>query len=427
MRSIVAGLVVSLFALALAVGSKTETAESITLPCTVRLAPGASVGNAVRSARPGEVICLEPGWHVGKGLVIDSSKPGLTIRGAGAGAVLASDGSIDVAIVVNTRGIAFENLIIAGGGPAGVYVSNSQDVAFRNVAVGFNGIGLHLDSGTAATVTDSIIAGNIHDGILVRNGSSGTLAGNQVFSNGGVGVSVVGHTGPLMVKGNQITNNVGPGFFAGQPPCALLPAGQLAAPSCYLWDLPAYVGGSNVTLEDNVVRGNRSTGLVFFPGTTGLLRRNDVSENLLTGLFVWGARVDAYKNAFVKNEEHAIEYRAYPDPLHFGRLPGAYPRRATGIVSGNTVKETYRWGSILGGGILSQGAEIKVRDNDIRRNAGIAVSFVNRAKGEIRSNSILQNGGSAVCLSPDSTASVSSNLVFGNLVNKTGVCAEAAP
>lgn len=427
MRPVFAGLAAGLFALALAVAWKAQTAESMALPCTVRLAPGAGVENAVRSARPGEVICLEPGWHIGKGLMIDYSKPNLTIRGVGAGAVLASDGSIDVAIVVGARGIAFENLIIAGGSPAGVYVSGSQDVAFRNVAVGFNGIGLHFDSGTTAMVSDSVVAGNARDGILIRNGSSGALTGNQVFSNGGVGVSAVGHTGALMVKGNQITNNVGPGFFAGQPPCALLPAGQLAAPPCYLSDLPAHVGSSNVTLEDNLVQGNRSTGLVFFPGTTGLLRRNEISGNLLTGLFVWGAKVDAYKNAFVKNEEHAIEYRAYPDPLHFGRLSAGYPRRATGIVSGNTVKETYRWGSILGGGILSQGAEMKVRDNDIRRNAGIAVSFVNRAKGEIRSNSILQNGGSAVCLSGDSTASVSSNLVFGNLVNKTGVCAEAAP
>jgi parallel beta-helix repeat protein len=353
---------------------------------------------------------------------------GITLRGEGTDkTVVASDGSIDVMLIMNARGITLENMVIAGGQPASIYVYNSQDISLRNVVVVFNGIGLHFDWNTTAQVADSVVVANLNDGVLIRQRSSVTLTDNSVYANGGVGVSAVGHTGTVVLTGNEIADNSGPGFFAGQPPCALLPPAVLEAPACYFDNLAAYVATSDVTLDENIIRGNGSTGVVFFPGTRGLLRRNEISGNLLTGLFAWGAKVDVYNTVFSENEEHAIEYRAYPDPLHFGKLSGGYPRRASGIIRGNTIEDTTRLGKILGGGILSQGAELKVRDNDVKNNAGIGISFVNSAKGEIRSNKILQNGGSAICLSNVSSIGISSNMIFKNLVNRIGDCVEASP
>jgi parallel beta-helix repeat protein len=429
LRVIIAGLVVGLSTLAILLGQNGKPAEGAFLPCTDQVSAGGNLQAAVRAATPGAVICLDAGWHVSRGLLLDSyTSPGITIRGAGTDkTVAASDGSIDAILIINTSGITLENMIIAGGLPSGLYVSNSQDIRLDNVIVGFNGIGLHFDSDATAQVTNSLVAGNRDDGILIRQRSVVTLTDNSVFANGGVGVSAVGHTGKVVLTRNQIADNRGPGFFAGQSPCALLPPGVLEAPACYFTDLPSFVGSSDVTIEDSTIRTSGSTGLVFFPGTTGILRRNEISSNLLTGLFVWGAKVDAYANVFSKNEEHAIEYRAFPDPLHFKKLAAGYPRRASGMISGNTIKDTVRLGSILGGGILSQGADMRVLKNEVRRNAGIGISFVNSAKGEIKSNVVTQNGGSAICLTADSSASVSSNVLFQNLVNKIGACAEASP
>jgi hypothetical protein len=139
---------------------------------------------------------------------------------------------------------------------------------------------------------------------------------------------------------------------------------------------------------------------------------------------VWGANVSALLNRFERNQEHAAEYRSYPAPRLPGQPPGTIVLRATGSFLGNVVEDTGLLGTILGGGLLSQGGKLVVRDNSLLKNAGIGVSFVNGAEGEIASNYIMWNQGSAVCLFHAGSVDVGSNVIGGNLANQVGACAE---
>jgi hypothetical protein len=262
------------------------------------------------------------------------------------------------------------------------------------------------------------------DGVLIRNGSSAAVTDSEIRENGGVGVSAVGNVGRVQLSTSEVASNRGPGFFAGQAPCQLLPPATVEPPPCFLANPGAFVASGESHINENTIEGNGSTGLVFFPGTKATLIDNRINDNRLTGLFVWGANVSALLNRFERNEEHGAEYRAYPAPRLPGQPPGSIVQRATGSFLGNVVQDTARLGVILGGGLLSQGGKLVVRNNSLLDNAGIGVSFVHGAEGEIASNYIVWNGGSAICLYYAGSVDVSKNTIGGNLANKVGVCAE---
>lgn len=406
-------------------GALTDGAEAQFLPpCTRRLSANANIQRVISLVRPGSIVCLPEGTFRGRLVMDRSTTPGIVLRGAGPGkTILEADGS-DVLLILDQAYITIEKLTLRGGTPANAYVARSYLVAFQEVEVTGGGIGIHIDQRSASGIVDSRIHDVAHDGVLVRQGSSAGVRNSVIERNGGVGVSAVGRLGTVTVEGNQIMDNQGPGVFAGQTPCALLPPADVRAPACYLANLAAYVGQATLTLDRNVISGNGSTGLVFFPGTTGTLRSNTVAANRLTGLFAWGATVDAYANIFQANEEHGLEYRAYPDPLRFGALPAPYPIPAWGNLNDNVVRDTTRLGSILGGGILSQGAVLRIFHNLVVLNAGIGISFVNGAGGSVEWNFVVNNGGSAVCLFRAGPVRVIANNVGLNLADQPGICDE---
>jgi hypothetical protein len=421
-----AGVLALLIALAVLLSSLPGRALAQTAAsCWVIVSPGQSLGAAIVSAPAGGVICLAAGLYPETPVFDQTTPPGLTLRGVGPEATIVDGlGSRDGVLIFNTSGITLENLGLRGGVPSNVYVFNSTDIHLRNVRVAGGGVGIHIDAGSSAEVRDALVTGVSADGVLIRNGSSADVLGNEIRGNGGVGVSAVGNVGRVRLTGNEVASNRGPGFFAGQTPCQLLPPATVEAPSCFLANPSAFVASGEYYLNSNTFEDNDSTGLVFFPGTKATLTSNHINDNLLTGLFVWGADVSASLNTFVRNQEHAAEYRTYPAPQLPGRPLGTLSLRATGTFEGNVVQTTALLGTILGGGLLSQGGKLTVRDNSFVENAGIGVSFVNGAQGEITSNYIMWNKGSAICLFRAGFVNMSKNTTGGNLVDRVGVCAE---
>jgi len=391
----------------------------------VHVSPGQSIQAAIASTPAGGAVCLAAGTYLETPVFDHTTPPGLTLRGAGPQAtILNGAGSRDGVLIFNSSGITLENLGLRDGVPSNAYVFNSTDIRFLDVEVLGGQIGIHIDAGSAAEVNNSLVKGTSGDGILIRNGSNATVMDSEVRGNGGVGVSAVGNVGRVQLSRSTVASNQGPGFFAGQTPCQLLPPATVEAPPCFLANPAAFVASGQYHLNENTIEDNESTGLVFFPGTKATLIDNHINDNRLTGLFVWGADVSALLNRFEGNEEHAAEYRAYPAPRLPGHPPGSLVQPATGSFLGNVVKDTATLGAILGGGLLSQGGRMVVRNNSLLDNAGIGVSFVHGAEGEIASNYIMWNGGSAVCLFQAGSVDVGKNVIGGNLANRVGVCAE---
>jgi len=420
-----AGVLLLLAALAILLSSLPGRVLAQAAPCSVNVWPGQSLRAAIASAPAGGVICLAAGVYSETPVFDQTTPPGLTLRGAGPEAtILDGLGGHDGVLILNTVGITLENLGLRGGVPANVYVFNSKDIRFRNVAVSGGYIGIHIDAGSSAEVSDSLVTGVSADGVLIRSGSSAAVVGSEIWGNGGVGVSAVGNVGRVQLSKSEVASNRGPGFFAGQPPCQLLPPATVEPPPCYLASPSAFVASGEYHLNDNTIEDNGSTGLVFFPGTKATLISNRINDNRLTGLFVWGADVSALLNRFERNQEHAAEYRAYPAPRLPSNPSGTIVLRATGSFLGNVVQDTAPLGTILGGGLLSQGAKLVVQDNSLLDNAGIGVSFVNGAEGRIVSNYIMWNRGSAICLFRAGSVDVGKNTIGGNLANQVGTCAE---
>ena len=394
--------------------------------CTTTADPS-NLQPAINTAGPGTVICMAPGVYIGP--VVFDGKSGVTLRGAGSKVSIIAGGAKDSLLVFNGENLTFEDFTLFYGHPANAYVSHTLNVVFQRIDAGGGGIGIHLDATTTGRISDSFVYAMEGDGVLIRRGSNAIVERNWVFNNGGVGVSTVGETATTAITRNIISDNEGPGVFAGQTPCALLPPGHVEVPECYLTNLRSFVGKANIILDTNVIQFSNSTGIVMFPGTHGTFRNNRIWFNHLSGLFAWGANVSSTGDEYIANDEHAIEFRAYPDPLKYGSVGPDFPVRAVGVLSNNVIRDTVvlpETGT-LGGGVLGQGANLDVRNSRIYANRGIGVSYVNTSVGEIAGNEIYDNRGSAICLYFAGKVTVKDNNVHNNESDSIGLCRETTP
>ena len=381
----------------------------------------------VDGSAQGDVICMAPGVY--RGPVLFQGKHGVTLRGAGTHVSIVAGGDKDSLLVFESSDLTFEDFTLYYGHPSNAYLSHSENIVFNRMDVGGGGLGIHYDVNSRGAINDSFVYAMDGDGILIRRQSSVNVQRNWVFKNGGVGVSTVGESANTAITRNIISDNKGPGVFAGQTPCALLPPGFVEVPDCYLLDLRAYVGTANIILDTNVIQSSNSTGIVMFPGTHGTFRNNHIWRNHLSGLFVWGAQISSDHDEFNANDEHAIEFRAYPDPLKYGQVGHDFPVRAVGVIANADIHDTVvlpETGT-LGGGVLGQGANLDISNSHIYRNRGIGVSYVNTSLGTVSGNRIENNRGSAICIFKAGNVVATSNTISHNSVDDVGVCDETTP
>ena len=404
--------------------SRTPAAEAA--DCN-KIAFPETLQHLVDIGQPGDVICMAPGVY--RGPLTFQGRHGMTLRGMGPRVSVLAGGDKDSMLIFDSSDLTFEDFTLFFGHPSNAYLYNSQNVLFQRMDVGGGGIGIHYDAGSTGRIADSFVYAMDGDGVLIRRRSNVTVERNWVFVNGGVGVSTVGQAATTTIFRNIISDNEGPGVFAGQTPCALLPPGFVEVPDCYLTNLQAYVGDANIILDTNVIQKSGSTGIVMFPGTRATMRNNHIWSNVLTGLFVWGASISSESDEYNANEEHAIEFRAYPDPLKYGKVGNLFPVRAVGRINHADIHDTVvlpETGT-LGGGVLGQGANLDVSNSRIYRNRGIGVSYVNTSLGTIDDNAIFDNRGSAICIYRAGNVVTTNNDTHGNADDTVGVCHETTP
>lgn len=394
--------------------------------CSVTATPS-TAQTKIAAAQSGDVVCLEAGVY--RGPLRIESKNDVTVRGAGAHETIVAGGDADSLLIFRSRDIVIEDLKLFYGHPSNAYVWRSTNIVFQRVHAGGGSLGIHFDLGSIGRVSESSIYAMDGDGLLTRNASDVAAERNWIFNNGGVGVSTVGNGATTAVTRNIISDNRGPGVFVGQTPCTLLPAAVVEIPDCYLSDLRRFVSSATATLTANVIQSNGSTGIVLFPGTTATMRNNRVWRNVLTGLFVWGASITSEADEFDGNEEHAVEMRAYPDPLKYPQVPMGQRIRAVGRMNNAVIRNSVVLPDTgtLGGGFLAQGANVDVTNSQIYGNRGIGVSYVNTSLGRITGNTIRDNRGSAICIYRAGVVTATDNVIYGNSRDGVGVCHETTP
>lgn len=385
--------------------------------CNKAANPG-NLQTVVDGSHPGDVICLAGGVYYGP--IGFFNKSGVTVRGQGNKANIVVGGQREAILIFNSHDITLDNFTLFIGHASDAYINNSYNIALQSMDIGGGARGVLWDANSNGRISDGHIYSMENEGVIVRSGSSALIERTWVFSNNGVGVSILGQTGTTTIRGTIVSDNGAVGIFAGQPGCAPLPPAQLGAPACYRQNPNAYVTSGNVVIESSLIR-TSSPGIVMFPGTNLKMKLSKIWSNRFTGLFAWGARISSEGDEYADNEEHAIELRSYPDPFFVGF---GYPLRGGGgIVNDDVHNSRPLPGPALGGGVLAQGADVAVVNSNVHNNFGIGVSFANSAGGWITGNGIYNNGGSAICLYNANYTIIGGNNIFGNRNNTIGVCA----
>ena len=318
------------------------------------------------------------------------------------------------------------NLTVRGGNPAGIYVAKAREFLLRGARVESGHFGVHLDENANATLDDVQILGSTRVGLLLQRGGTVTGRTVRVLDAAGTGVSAINGPGALTLRDSEIGRVAAAGLFAGVAGCADLPPASLTVPECFLQDLQAQISTARVLLERLTMYDTQGPCLVFFAGVRAEVRDSTLTRCELTGLFAWGAVADVSGTRFEDNAEHALEYRAFPDPR------GSVLREASGTIEDSVIHGTRPLegailgdagpGPVLGGGILAQGARLVLRRNEISANRDIGIAFVNRSSGEVVANRILNNGNFGLCILPGTGVEVRDNTLAGNRSDHPNAC-----
>jgi hypothetical protein len=364
-------------------------------------------------------VCLAAGVY--PAFAVTRAAAGVSVRGAGADATTIQAQGGDAVVLIGLDRLTLSGLAVEGGAPAGIYAARSSGLVVRDVRVTSAALGVHIDEASSATLENVTTQRSGDVGLLVRRGATVTGDGVRVHDSGGPGVAAVAGAGALELRWSEILRAAGPGLFAGISGCGDLGAGTLDVPPCFYDNLNAYITDTTVTLDQVAVADGPGTGLVFFPGVRARLSAIDVRRQELTGLFVWGAEVDIASSTFDDNVEHAIEYRAYPDPR------GDVLRPAIGSIRDSTVERSRPLpGPVLGGGILAQGARLDVIGTTVRNHAAIGASYVNGSSGVVAA-SITGNGDAGLCIDAGSTVEVRDTTLTANASDDPNACGGLAP
>lgn len=190
----------------------------------------ASIGEALKAAKPGTRILVRPGLYR-EGLVVD--KPveiigdgpagELVIEARGQDAVLfeASMGRI-ANLALRQRGggnwygvdiaqgrLELEDCDITSESLACVTIHSGADPRLRRNRIhGGKAGGVRVYENSQGTLQDIDIFANANDGVYVREGASPTVLGNRVNKNGRVGICVMADAGGRF-ENNDLRNNAG--------------------------------------------------------------------------------------------------------------------------------------------------------------------------------------------------------------------------
>lgn len=332
-------------------------------------------------------------------------------------------------VAIGADKLVLTNVSVRGGNPAGLYAGKTAAVQLRGVRVESAHFGLHIDDGSAAELDGVTLTGSDEVGLLVRQSATVTGTNVRIADTAGTGVSAIAKPGLVTLRDSDIGPAGGPGLFMGAAGCDNLPPASLDIPGCFLTDPQSFIADGRVELQRVALHDTVGPCLVFFPGTHAELRDSTLTRCALTGLFAWGAEANVTGTAFDDNAEHALEYRAYPDPRR------DILREASGTIAGSAVRGTRPLegavlgplgpGPVLGGGILAQRSRLDVRDTEVVGNSDIGVSYVNGSTGELSGVRITANSGTGLCLLADARVRVRDTVIAGNRSDDPRACGGA--
>jgi len=266
-------------------GSYLDSALNSEIPDVIVHANG-SIQAAVNAAKPGAIIHIDAGIYL-EAVVI--TKPGISLVGLkndrGEGVVLQNPGSAETGITVlkGGNGFSLRNIALKNFTKNGIKLDSVNGFFLSNVGAINNGeYGIYPVFCSHGVIENCTTNGHADTGIYVGQSSEVVIRFNKAFDNVN-GIEAENSTG-IQITSNETYNNT-LGIFAD-----LLPDLKLTTASGILIqnntvknnnhsnfsspdDLAAVVpsglgilvlGADNVTVEGNIISGNKFSGIVVF-------------------------------------------------------------------------------------------------------------------------------------------------------------------
>ncbi len=401
--------------------------SALAADCNKNADPGTLQG-IVNGAQSGDVICMAPGVY--RGPLTFTNVHGVTLHGAGPRVSILTGVDKDSMLVFGSSDLVFENFTLFYGHPSDAYINGSKNVLFRNMDVGGGGIGIHYDVNSTGRISDSFVYAIEGDAIAhpprlerdrraqldLRERRRRRLDGRPRGDDDDHAEHHLAQRGAGRVRRAR-----------RRARCCRRASSRCrtaTSPTCRRTSATRTSSSTATSCRRAAARASSCS-----RARPARSRATASGRTTCTGMFVWGASITSESDDFWANDEHAIEFRAYPDPLKYGQVGKLFPVRAVGRINHATIHDTVVLpeSGRLGGGVLGQGANMDVSNSLIWGNRGIGVSYVNTSLGSIDDNAIVNNGGSAICIYKAGNVTTDNNIAFGNADDTVGVCHETTP
>jgi hypothetical protein len=374
----------------------------------------------IQPADPGQPAMLFEG---ARRVVVDGGAPGLTINGGTFGIAATRGAAVDVknCVVTNTSGtgvlasysssLVVDNCTITGNAGNGGVAANASSLVVTNSTVTSNtliGLGavrgsylrVGQDTGGTPVLKPVTVSASGTNGVLITEGSSGTLVGGTIQTSGSTNVFVGrASSGQIGVGINGLTGGV------------TIQNGSRDG---------VFVEGANVTLVFSTISGNALRGVVVANGGSGRIGLLNGSTGygpttisghgssgigVISGGAAWiggttvqgnGTAVGTNLGRFGVNVHHATATLVGNNVIENNAETGVFVSAGSAVIgdagfglattntiSGNGVGVT----PTNNGGIFAfEGAVIRVNDATIFNNTGPAVQAFERGTIELRGN-----------------------------------------
>jgi parallel beta-helix repeat protein len=290
----------------------------------------ATVGAAIKAAKPGDRILVRPGLYeealiVDKPLEIlgDGPVADIEIRGRGADALLfkasigrvanltlrqAGGAGIWYGVDITQGRLDLEGCDISSENGACVGIHDGADPRLRrNKMHGGKVSGVLVYDDGRGTLEDNEISGNGLSGVAIKTGGDPTLRRNLIHDGKQSGVHIYDH-GRGTLEDNEISGNAFSGVAiktGGDPTLRRNQIHDGKQAGVYIYE------DGRGTLEDNDISGNARAGVAIKTGGDPTLRRNKINRNGYEAVWIYeGGRGTIEDNDLTDNARGAWDIAA---------------------------------------------------------------------------------------------------------------------
>jgi F-box protein 11 len=388
----------------------------------------ATLGEAVKAARPGDRILVRPGLYeeslvVDKPLEIlgDGPVAEIEIRARGADTLLfqASIGRVAnltlrqadsegtwCAVAIMQGRLDLEGCDISSQCHAGVAIRNGADPRLRRNQIHDGGeSGLYVYDGGLGTLEDNDIFGNTLSGVTIDSGANPTLRRNQIHGSKQCGV-YVSENGLGTLEENDITGNTMAAVeirTGGNPTLRRNQIHDGKAGGVYIHD--EGLG----TLEDNHIAGHALSGVEIKSGANPTLNRNQIHD----GVYVYDNGLGTLEdNDITGNTMAGVEIATRGNPtLSRNRIHDGVYVYDNGL---GTLEDNDITGNTLSGVEIATNANPTLNRNQIHHSAQCGVYVYDNGLGTLEDNDITDNSLAGVEIAAGGNPTVRLNRVNRN-------------